>query len=401
MEYQEYFSFAVAGEIIFGNGSIKYLPEILKKKLKVQRPLLVSDQGIASAGHLEPVFKNLQDDKIPFEKFDEVEPEPSIENVLSCVEKSRSRGCDSIVAIGGGSVIDCAKVTSVLLKYGGDIGDYFGQDKIPGETLPIVAVATTAGTGSEVSAGAILTDAKNNIKVGIRSNYLRPRVALLDPMLTLSCPKSVTASTGFDVLAHAVGSYTMIDHTCMPRGTVIFYGTNPITEALATAAIKLVAQYLRIAVHQGHNREAREKMMLANVLAGCAFSNSGVTHTHNISYPVGAKTHAPHGVTLAALLPTVLEFNLPTRMDRLAHVAALMGEKVDDLPLNDAAKKGIDAIRDLIEDIQLPSTLRDLGINKEDLPDMASKAMPALESLPWNPRTIALDELIEIYNCAY
>jgi alcohol dehydrogenase len=401
MDYQEYISFSVAGEIIFGNGALKHLPAILKEKLKVKRPLLVSDQGVAHAGHLDRVSADLKKARIPFETFDKVEPEPSIDNVLSCSGRFGSKKFDSIIALGGGSVIDCAKAVSVLLKYGGDIKNYFGQENIPGETLPLIAIPTTAGTGSEVSAGAILTDAKRNTKVGIRSNLLRPRIALLDPMLTLSCPKSVTASSGFDVLAHAVESYTMIDYNCMPKGTVIFYGTNPITEALATAAIKMVAEYLRIAVHQLQNREAREKMMFANILAGCAFSNSGVTHTHNITYPVGAKTHAPHGVTLAALLPAVLEFNLPTRMEKLAHVAALMGDKVDHLSVKDAAHKGIDAIRDLIRDIQLPSTLKDLGVTKKDLPVMAKKAMPVLESLPWNPRGITVDELIEIYNRAY
>jgi len=401
MEYQQYFSFAIAGETIFGSGSIKYLPQVLHDKLRVKRPLLISDQGVVSAGHLDTVIQCLEKEQISFEKFDEVEPEPSIENVLACAEKNESKGCDSVVAIGGGSVIDLAKVTSVLLKYGGDIRDFFGQENVPGETLPLVAVSTTAGTGSEVSAGAVLTDVEGNTKVGVRSNYLRPRIALFDPMLTLSCPKSVTAATGFDVLAHAVESYTMIDHTCMPKGTVIFYGTNPITESLATAAIKLVGQYLRIAVHQGHNRVAREKRMLANFLAGSAFSNSGVTHAHFISYPVGAKTHAPHGVLLAPLVPAVLDFNLPTRMDRLAHVAALMGENVEGLSSRDAAKRGIDAIRHLIKDIQLPSRLREIGLKKEDIPEMAEIAMPILESLPGNPRGITMEELVEIYHRAF
>jgi alcohol dehydrogenase class IV len=401
VEYQDCFGFAIAREIVFGNGSIKYLPNILTDKLKVTKPLLISDQGVAAAGHLDMIIDDLREKQIPFEKFDKVEQEPSIENVLLCVEKSDSKGCDSVVAVGGGSVIDLAKAASVLLRYGGNIRDYLGQENVPGEVLPLVAVSTTAGTGSEVSASAILTDTQSETKVGVRSNYLRPRIALFDPILTLSCPKSVTAATGFDVLSHAVESYTMIDHTCMPEGTVIFYGTNPITEPLAISAIKLVSQNLRTAVHQGHNREAREKMMMANILAGSAFSNSGVTHAHFISYPVGAKTHAPHGVLLATLLPAVLEFNLPTCMDRLAHVATLMGEKTEHLSLKDAAKKGVDTIRGLIKDIQLPSSLREIGLKKEDIPGLAEIAMPILESLPGNPRVTSLEDLIDIYNYAY
>ena len=401
MEYQKYFSFAIAGEVIFGNGSSKQLPEIIKNKANAQRPLLITDQGVVAAGHMQIIADNLKDKGVSFEIFDKVDPEPSIENVMACIKKVSSKDIDSIVALGGGSVIDLGKAVSVILKYGGSVRDYLGQDKVPGETLPIFAVPTTSGTGSEMSAGAVLSDVKSNSKVGLRSNFLRPRVALLDPLLTLSCPKSVTASTGFDVLAHAVESYTTVDHTCMPKGTAIFHGTNPITEIQAVAAIKLVNRYLRIAVHQGHNRLAREKMMLANALAGFAFSNSGVTHAHFISYPVGFKTHAPHGVLLATLVPAILEFNLPTQIDRLSHIAELMGEEVLGLSPNEAAQKGVQAIRTLIKDIQLPTKMREIGVKKEDIPEMAETAMPILDSLPGNPRAMTLEELIEVYNRAY
>jgi alcohol dehydrogenase class IV len=401
MKYQDYFGFAIAGEIVFGNGAVQYLPEILKNKFKAEKVLLISDQGVAKAGHLESILKGLREESLSCETFDTVEPEPPVENVLQCVEKAQSKGCDAVVALGGGSVIDVAKVTSVLLRYGGDIRQYFGQEKVPGEVLPLVAIPTTAGTGSEVSAGAILSDVESNTKVGVRSNYLRPRIALLDPLLTLSCPKSVTAATGFDVLAHAVESYTMLSHTSMPKGSVIFYGSNPLTETLAVRAIELVGENLRTAVHQGQNREAREKMMLATLLAGCAFSNSGVTCAHFISYPVGAKVHAPHGVLLAALVPAVLDFNLPTQTERLAVVASLLGEEVDGLSQKEAARRGVEAIRDLIADIQLPSTLKELGLKEADIPEMAKIAMPILESLPYNPRAMTLEELIQVYRSAY
>jgi alcohol dehydrogenase len=401
MEYQDYFGFAMGGEIIFGSGAINYSSEILEDRFRSKKPLLVTDPGVARAGHLDKVSGLLQKKKIKFEIFDKVEQEPSVENVLSCVNLPGSKGCDAVVAIGGGSVIDLAKVASVLLRYGGDIKKYFGQDKVPGETLPLIAIPTTAGTGSEVSAGAVLTNAAANTKIGVRSNYLRPKVALIDPSVTLSCPKSVTASAGFDVLAHAVESYTMNEHTCMPKGSVIFYGTNPITESLAAASIKLVSKYLPIAVHQGQNREAREKMMLASVLAGLAFSNSGVTMTHNITYPIGAKVHAPHGVLLSMLLPTVLEYNLPVRVERLAEVASFMGETVEGSTKREAAMKAIEAMRNLIHEIQLPSSLRDIGVKKEDIPEMARIAIPVLESLPWNPRGVTLEELIEVYRRAY
>jgi len=187
----------------------------------------------------------------------------------------------------------------------------------------------------------------------------------------------------------------------MPKGTVIFYGTNPITEPLAAASIRLVSKYLPIAVHQGQNREAREKMMQASVLAGLAFSNSGVTMTHNITYPVGAKVHASHGVLLSTLLPTVLEFNFPVRVERLAEVATLMGEKVECLSKREAAQKTLEAIRTLIQEVQLPTSLREIGVKREDIPDMAKIIIPVLDSLPWNPRSVNLEDLIGIYHRAY
>ena len=193
----------------------------------------------------------------------------------------------------------------------------------------------------------------------------------------------------------------MNEYTCMPKGTVIFYGTNPLTEPLATAAIPLVAKYLRLAVHQGQNKEAREKMMLASLLAGIGFSNSGVTMTHNITYPVGAKTHASHGVLLGTLLPSVLEYNLPVRMERLSTVASLMGEDVRSLSLEEAAQRGIETMKNLIKDIQLPTKMREIGVKENDIPEMARISMPMLQSMPWNPRSVTLEDLIEVYRKAY
>lgn len=401
MEYQNYFSFASAREIWFGRGCLDELPRVLKAKLKVRKPLVISDPGVVAGGLLEPVYTALGKEKIPFEKFEETEQEPSLSNVLACVEANKDKDCDCIVAIGGGSVIDLGKTVAVLLKFGGNIRDYFGQETLPGEPLPIVASPTTAGTGSEVTASAILSDVENNVKVGIRSNWLRSRVALVDPQLTYTCPKTVTANAGFDVLAHAVESYTMAEATCMPKGTLIFHGTNPLTEPLAASAIQLVGKNLPLAVHQGNNREARDNMMMASVLAGLAFSNAGVTDAHMISYPVGSRTHAPHGALLAVLVPEVLEFILPVRKAKLAQVACFLGENTDGLSEREAAHKGIEAIRNLIKEIQLPTTLRELGLNKADIPAMVDKILPTLRALPMNPRPIGHDDLIEIYNRAY
>jgi alcohol dehydrogenase len=401
MECQDYFSFVSAGEIRFGKGCLGHLPGVVKTKIKANKPLVISDPGVVAGGLLEPVYESLSREKIPFERFEDTEQEPSLPNVLACVDANKGKGCDCVVAIGGGSVIDLGKAVAVMLRYGGNIRDYFGQEALPGEPVPIVASPTTAGTGSEVTAGAILSDVDNNTKVGIRSNWLRPRVALVDPESTYSCPKGVTANAGFDVLAHAVESFTMAESACMPKGTVIFHGSNQITEPLAASAIELVGKFLPIVVHQGSNREARDQMMMASLLAGLAFSNSGVTDTHMISYPVGTRTHAPHGALLATLLPVVLEYNLPIRKTKLARVARLLGENTDGLSERDAALKGIEAIRTLIKEIQLPATLRDLGLDRADIPAMADTILPVLRGLPMNPRAMERDDLIGIYERSY
>ena len=401
MEYQDCFSFVSAGEVVFGTGCLEHLPQILEHKLKTRKVLVISDQGVAAAGHLARVYALLDQAGIPHAKFEETEAEPSLENVMACYEANQDQGCDCLVAIGGGSVIDLGKAVAVLLKYGGQVRDYLGQENLPGPPLPLVACPTTAGTGSEVTAGAVLSDLKNDTKVGIRSNTLRPRVALVDPQLTWSCPKTVTANAGFDVLAHAVESYTMAEHGCMPKGTVIFHGNNPITDPLARAAIELAGQNLSLAVHQGINRQARENMMMASLLAGLAFSNSGVTDTHMITYPVGTRTHAPHGALLSTLLPAVLEFNLPTRKERLAQVATLLGENVAGLSPRSAALRGIEAIRGIIAEINLPTRMRDLGLKQKEIPVMAETILPVLRSLPMNPRRMEKEDLVEIYNQAY
>ncbi|MDZ7760518.1 MAG: iron-containing alcohol dehydrogenase [Desulfovermiculus sp.] len=401
MEYQDYFSFASSREIIFGNNSSNHISFFIKSKIRSKIVLIVSDVGIRKTGIIDNIVKQLENDNINFATFEELESEPTIQNVLSCVNKGVTECCDSILAIGGGSAIDLAKAASVMIKHGGNIEDYFGQNKVPEDILPIIAVPTTAGTGSEVTAGAVLTDNINNCKVGIRSNYCRPNISVLDPILTLSCPQSVTAASGFDAFSHAIGSYTMIDQAYMPKGTTLFHGSNFLTDTLAIEAIKLLSHNIRTAVHQGQNKESREKMMKGSLLAGLAFSNAGLTHTHMLTYPLSGKLHAPHGVLIAIVLPKVLEYNLQVRMERMAYVAELMGENISNLSTRESAYKAIAAVNNLINDIKLPTKLRDIGFKKQDIPKMAEQAIPILNSLPWNPRNMNYEDVIEIYNMCH
>ena len=293
--------------------------------------------------------------------------------------------------------MDLAKATAVVLAHGGTIRDYVGDGKVPGPILPVLCVPTTAGTGSEVSAATVLTDTDNHMKVGILSNFLRPRVAVVDPLLTLTCPPKVTADSGIDALTHAIEAYTAVDNAAfpLPHGErTVYQGAHPFGDMLAEKAIALIGQFLRRAVTNGHDHEAREGMALAATLAGMAFSNVGVAAVHALEYPVGAAVHCSHGAGNGLLLPYVMRFNLPARRERFAVVARLLGEKED-------AEAAITAVERLRADIGIPTRLRDLGVKEEQLKPFAEKAFAVKRILRVNPRPVTAADLEGILRAAY
>src|SRR5437667_8244302 len=250
--------------------------------------------------------------------------------------------------------MDLAKITAVLLAHGGHPRDYIGDDKIPGPVWPLICVPTTAGTGSEVSGASVLTDTDNQIKVGILSNHLRPRVAVVDPLLTVSCPPKVTADSGIDALTHAIEAYTAVDNAVfpLPEGErSIYQGRHPLGNLLAEKAIALIGSNLRRAVRRGDDLEARENMALGATLAGLSFSNVGVAAVHALEYPVGGATHCSHGAGNGLLLPYVMRYNLPARRRELANVARWLGEEVGGLGEAEAAERAVEAVEKLRADV--------------------------------------------------
>jgi len=402
---REVWSFAICGELIFGNHAVDKVGKVAER-LGSKRILVVTDPVIRNAGLLKWVEEPLKERSLPYDVYDQGEPEPSIEKVLDCAEFGKKRDYDLIICLGGGSVIDLGKATSVLISYGKHPDDYFGEGKVPGPVKPIVAIPTTAGTGSEVSPSSILTDVKANLKKGISDNKLRPRVSIVDPLLTLSCPPNITAATGIDVLAHAIESYIAINFAYLPlnpgeEDTVLYHGSYPLTDCLALKAIELVGQNLKTAVDQGKNLEARVNMAMANVMAGMAFSNSGVTAVHAMAYPLGAASHAPHGVVNGLLLPHVMEYNLPVRTKELADVAKALGERIEGLSPREAALKAISAVNEIIRDIGLPTCMRDIGVQEKDIRPMAEATMLVTRLLRSNPRRVNVESIEEIYKHAF
>jgi alcohol dehydrogenase len=400
---RETWTFQSAGQLLFGRGASRQLGEVLGR-LRCRRALLVTDAALEQAGLVDQVSGSVREAGIELPIFAGGEPEPSFRAAEACLGEARAAQPDAVVGLGGGSNLDLAKITATVLSHGGAPRDYVGEDRVPGPILPLVCLPTTAGTGSEVSAAAVLTDQENQLKVGVLSNYLRPRVAIVDPLLTVSCPRKITAASGIDALTHAVEAYTAVDNASFPlpageRST--YQGRHPLGDCLAEKAIALIGAHLTRAVHQPGDLEAREGMSLGATLAGLSFSNVGVAVVHALEYPVGGATHCSHGAGNGLLLPFVMRFNLPARRRELARIAALLGEDVAGLSEESAAERAITAVKRLRQAIGIPERLRDLGLKESQLRGLAEKAFGIKRILRVNPRPVTVDDLEAILKAAY
>lgn len=396
-------TFHSASQLLFGREALQQLGEVAGR-LGARRVLIVTDPILSKTGLADRVRAPLSAGGIAVEVFSGGEPEPSMRAADAAIGLARTFRPDAVVGLGGGSNMDLAKITATVLTHGGAPRDYVGDDKIPGPIMPLICVPTTAGTGSEVSAAAVLTDTDNHIKVGILSNYLRPRVALVDPLMTVSCPPKVTADSGIDALTHAVEAFTAVDNATFPLPPgerTVYQGRHPFGDLLAEKAIALIGANLRRAVTDGQDLDAREGMALGATLAGLAFSNVGVAVVHALEYPVGGAVHCSHGCGNGLLLPYVMRFNLPARVREMAAIARLLGEDIKGLTDAQAAERGIAAVERLRADIGIPRRLRDIGVKEDQLRPFAEKAFGIRRILRVNPRTVTVEDLQGILQAAY
>ena len=375
------------GKIRFGVGALNTLGDEATK-LAAKRVLIVTDPGVYQAGLIDPVKEQLSKARLSVDIFAEAEPEPTFPRLNAAAEQLRKEGYNLLIGVGGGSSMDTAKGLSVLLAHGGKGQDYGGIDKVPGPGIPIFTMPTTAGTGSEVTNIAIFGDVEKGYKLGIVSPYLLARLALVDPTLTYGCPPKVTAASGIDALIHAIECYT---------GNK----ANTFSDTLAIEAMRLIAGSLRTAVKNGSDKEARNRMSEGALLAGIAFSNSGVAAVHALAYPLGSRFHVPHGVANGLLLPYVTECNLSANLPKYAIVAQMLGVKTQGLSLQEAAEKGVEAAKALAADIGIPLHLRDLGVPKEALEGMAVATMDVTRLLANNPKELTLDDVRRIWQNAW
>lgn len=355
-----------------------------------RKALVVTDPNLEKTAPFRGITDSLQRAEIPFAIYCRDLSEPAIEHAEEGLKAFKEAGADFLIAFGGGSPMDTAKAVSALANNPGKMSDFMGANKIPHPGAPLMAIPTTAGTGSEVTPFTIITDTARDVKMLIASPHILPRVALVDPLTTLTMPREITAATGVDALTHAIEAYVSLK-------------AQPITDTLALAAIRLIAGNLRQAWSNGENLEARTNMALGALQAGMAFANSSVALVHGMARPIGAYFHVPHGISNAALLPTVIEFSIPGHPRRYADIAEAMGEVTEGLSLLDAACLAADAVKRLNDDLKIPS-LSGLGVNQKKFETVVEKmAADAIASgSPGNnPRKATPEEIVELYRKAY
>jgi len=396
-------TFHSAGQIIFGPDAASQIGEVAAS-LKAQRVLLVTDPLLARVGLGERLRSAIEKRNIKVAVFEGGEPEPSIRVALACEEAASRAHPDLLVGLGGGSNMDLAKIVAVLLTHRGHPRDYVGEGKVPGPILPVIAVPTTAGTGSEVSGASVLTDEERHLKVGVLSNYLRPRVAIVDPLLTVSCPPKVTADSGIDALTHAVEAITAVDNADfpLPPGEFSMYqGRHLLGECMAEQAIQLITAHLGKVVQSGQDLKAREAMHLGSLLAGLAFSNIGVALVHALEYPIGGAVHCSHGCGNGLLLPYVMECNKRARLETFVRIAELMRLDTSGQNTGTAADAAIQAVRNLRRQIGIPDRLREIGVHEFQIRGFAEQAFGITRMLRVNPRTATVEDLERILRAAY
>jgi alcohol dehydrogenase class IV len=378
--------FSTTPRIVMGPGAIKTIGDEVKKR-GIAKVLIVTDKGVIGAGLTGPVETSLTEAGIAYAIFDGVEPDPRYEIVADCVAMVEKEKAELLIGLGGGSPIDITKTTAIMVTNEGPISEYFGIDLIPNPGLPTIMVPTTAGTGSEVTPIAILSDEGEKLKKGVVSPHMYPSMGILDAELTIGLPPHVTAATGMDALIHAVEAYTSINATGL-------------TDMFNIRAIEIIYNNLRIAYAKGDNIEARSAMMEGALLAGIGFANAGVTAVHAFAYPIGAEFHIPHGVANTLMLPHVIRYNVLGNLPKFAGLAKPFGiptEGLDDLQIVDRVIAAIDRLAD---DIRVPRHLADFGVKEKDVPMLAEGVMKVTRLLANNPRTLNYEDAKAIYTAA-
>jgi alcohol dehydrogenase class IV len=380
-------------EILFGPGQRHALPLVARRL--GSRALIVTDARLADDADFLAMIAALRDAGLAATVDASTQPDVPVDSALAAADRHRSGGHDLVIGIGGGSCLDMAKCVALLLTHGGRPQDYFGELLVPGPILPLIAVPTTAGTGSEVTPVAVLSDSERTLKVGISSPHLIPVTAICDPELTMTCPPGLTAIAGADALTHAIEAFTAIRRPLTPSLSQerVFVGKNLTSDHFALRAITLLSEGLEAACTDGTDAEARGKVMLGATLAGLAFGVAGTAAAHAIQYPIGALTHTAHGTGVACLMPYVMTWNAPAIQPELAEIGRAMGLS--------HADQVIPAIAALFLRIGIPATLNDLGLAEDRLDWVADQSLGIARLMQNNPRPISPADMRHLLRAAF
>ncbi|ABJ65241.1 MULTISPECIES: iron-containing alcohol dehydrogenase [Lactobacillaceae] len=382
------YDFLMPSVNFFGPGVISKIGD-RAKMLGMKKPVIVTDKFLEGLkdGAVEQTLDSLKAAGVDYVVYNNVEPNPKIRNIKEVKKLYEESGADSIITVGGGSAHDTGKGAGIILTNGDDITKLAGIETLDKALPPLIAVNTTAGTGSELTRHAVITNEETHLKFVVVSWRNIPLVSFNDPTLMLDVPKGLTAATGMDAFVQAVEPYVSVDH-------------NPITDSQCVEAIKLIETSLREAVANGHNLDARTKMVEAEMLAGMAFNNANLGYVHAMAHQLGGQYDAPHGVCCALLLPYVEEYNIIACPDRFAQLAEIMGENTEGLSTRDAAELAIKAMKQLSEDVGIPHSIKEIGAKPEDFELMAENALKDGNAFS-NPRKGTKEDIIKIFQAAY
>ena len=376
------FAFAVPQDIVFGMGSLAKLPGLLKKSGS-ENTFIISDRGLESLGVVKKITDSIEAAGIKYATYLDVEANPSVETVDQATEAYKNSGATSIIALGGGSPMDVAKAVGILAKFGGQITAYEGAHLVPGKIVPLIAIPTTAGTGSEVTAFSVITDRSRNYKLTVFSYELIPSVALLDPSLIMSLPPSIAAATGVDALIHALEAY-------------LSKAASPFSDAMAEKAMELIGKHIRSFVADRSNVEAASAMMSGSMFAGIAFAWARLGNVHAMAHPLGGFFNVTHGVANAILLPTIVEYNALADTGRYEKIYNYIAKH----PAYDFTPDMlVDEIRALTSSLGIPQTLSEVGVTEDKIPDMAADAMKS-GNIAINPRSSTQKDIEMLYRKA-
>ena len=383
----KYFRFRTPNTVIFGMNTVNQVGAEARK-LGANRAMVVTDQGVDKAGLVEKVLSPLKEEKIGVEVFDGVEPEPPIGNLLDSVQMAQKGKFDVIIGLGGGSCMDVAKLTSGMMTNEGEIHEFFGVDKVPHKGLPTILVTTTSGTGSEVTRMAVLTDTDENLKKVVSAQNILGDLAIVDPLMAVTMPQRITASTGMDALIHAIESYVAVN-------------SNLLTDVIALEAIRLVALNLGPAFAHGGDLNARFNMALGSLLAGISLNNAGVGAVHALAYPIGGAYHISHGVGLIVVLRETLKAISMANLPKFVNIAQALGEPIQNLSMREAAEKGIETVLALAKDVGLPCSLKEIDADKSKVHEWAEAAYKEKRLLGNTPRDLTLEDIAGIFERSF